>query len=482
MIGTDRRIVLLALAGAAAACSSDAEGPTGPGPSTPARVAAVAVTPAALTLRSGDTATLSVSLTDSAGNVLSGRAVTWSTSNTGIASITPAGLVTALAPGQAELTATSESHSGSAALQVLPPQLPDFATAAVDTAGELGDGLTIAPGPGGAVHALYYDRTTRRMKYAACSAACTSPASWTIGVFQPTAGNMMSIAAGASGRLHAAFYGPQGKDNLGYAICDAGCNTPAGWSVIRVDTAQYAGRSPRLLIGSDGALHVAYETNGGLAYATCATECSLTWNWQRAVLVPPATASVMAPQLALGPGGSVHITFFEDNAGSINYATCASSCTDAANWRQAQAVPPGRPGFRHGLAVDGSGRVTVAWQDGQASDAMVALCPGDCAAASRWQSTAVDTSSFAGAHPALIVDAAGAIHMVYGFSNPATREVRYARCIAGCNVAANWQVKAVDSSVNAIGWFNGIMLGPGSEPRIAYVDVTRNDVRWAQPH
>ena len=53
-----------------------------------------------------------------AGNDLSGRAVTWSSSDGGVANVDDTGLVTALAEGSATVTATSESQSGTAAISV----------------------------------------------------------------------------------------------------------------------------------------------------------------------------------------------------------------------------------------------------------------------------------------------------------------------------------------------------------------------------
>ncbi|MEP6834736.1 MAG: Ig-like domain-containing protein [Gemmatimonas sp.] len=57
-------------------------------------------------------------LTDSAGNVLTGRAVLWTSSNATVASVTVAGLVSALAPGSADITATSETIVGKAPITV----------------------------------------------------------------------------------------------------------------------------------------------------------------------------------------------------------------------------------------------------------------------------------------------------------------------------------------------------------------------------
>ncbi len=74
----------------------------------------------------GQTAPCTAVLRDAAGNVLLGRTVSWSSSDTRIASVSPTGVVTPLALGGATITATSEGSSGSSPVRVLAPG--DFPT------------------------------------------------------------------------------------------------------------------------------------------------------------------------------------------------------------------------------------------------------------------------------------------------------------------------------------------------------------------
>jgi uncharacterized protein YjdB len=59
-------------------------------------------------------------LRDSVGNILSGRAVTWSSSNPTVAAVNSAGRISALAAGTAIISASSEGHSATASLTVEP--------------------------------------------------------------------------------------------------------------------------------------------------------------------------------------------------------------------------------------------------------------------------------------------------------------------------------------------------------------------------
>ena len=92
-------------------------------PPAPAPVASVAVSPASASVPAGQAVQLSAVTKDSAGTVLTGRALTWASSNGGIASVNGSGLVTGVAVGAATITATSEGKSGTAAITVtaLPP-------------------------------------------------------------------------------------------------------------------------------------------------------------------------------------------------------------------------------------------------------------------------------------------------------------------------------------------------------------------------
>src|SRR6266702_4211052 len=81
-------------------------------------VASVDVSPASAALQVGQTVQLAATPRDTSGNPLSGRVVTWASSNTAVAPVTTSGLVTAIAVGSATITATSEGKTGTAAVAV----------------------------------------------------------------------------------------------------------------------------------------------------------------------------------------------------------------------------------------------------------------------------------------------------------------------------------------------------------------------------
>ncbi len=84
----------------------------------PVPVASVAVTLAAPSIMIGTSTVATVTLRSAADAVLTGRTITWSTSNPSVASTSASGTVSAIAPGTTTITAVSEGQTGSAVLTV----------------------------------------------------------------------------------------------------------------------------------------------------------------------------------------------------------------------------------------------------------------------------------------------------------------------------------------------------------------------------
>jgi uncharacterized protein YjdB len=110
----------------------------------PAPVATVTVTPSTAEVEVGGAQQLAATLRDAAGNTLTGRTVTWQSSAPGIAAVDGSGRVTALAPGEATITATSEGKSGTARITVpTPPPAPVASVTVSPSTGEITVGGTL---------------------------------------------------------------------------------------------------------------------------------------------------------------------------------------------------------------------------------------------------------------------------------------------------------------------------------------------------
>lgn len=88
---------------------------------SPPPVATVEIAPASDTLIVGAHLRLNATARDSKGNALSGRAISWTSSVTSVATIDSSGLVTAIGAGSSSIAATSEGKSASIAVIVIPP-------------------------------------------------------------------------------------------------------------------------------------------------------------------------------------------------------------------------------------------------------------------------------------------------------------------------------------------------------------------------
>lgn len=99
-------------------------------------VATVVVAPATVSMRVGASTPLQATTLDADGGSLTGRVVTWSSSNTAVATVSSAGSVTGVSPGATTITALSEGRSGQAAVTVtLAPVQTIVVSPSVDTLG-----------------------------------------------------------------------------------------------------------------------------------------------------------------------------------------------------------------------------------------------------------------------------------------------------------------------------------------------------------
>jgi parallel beta-helix repeat protein len=83
-------------------------------------VSSVVITPATAGLYIGRTAQLTATAYDANYTVIAGRPLSWSSSNSSVATVSPTGVVSAVATGSVTVTATVEGHTASASVNVTP--------------------------------------------------------------------------------------------------------------------------------------------------------------------------------------------------------------------------------------------------------------------------------------------------------------------------------------------------------------------------
>lgn len=161
-------------------------------------VATVAVTPGSAALIVGHSASLSAVLTDSRGNVLSGRSVSWSVLDQSIATVTSLGLVTAVGPGTTSVHATSEGKTGTAQIVVSPAPPAPVASVAISPSS-----TTLAIGTAAALTVTLRDSVGATLTGRAVTWATSDPTVVTVsnvGVIIGMGAGTATIAASSEGK------------------------------------------------------------------------------------------------------------------------------------------------------------------------------------------------------------------------------------------------------------------------------------------
>jgi uncharacterized protein YjdB len=128
----------------------------------PPPVGSVTIDPPNQTITDGGTAAFAAKLEDAQHNQLTGRTVTWDSSDLSVATIDNTGSATSTGPGTTTITATSEGKSGTASLQVDPAPVssvavtPPVAAIAAGTTVQLTASIQEADA-GGHTHAVTWD-------------------------------------------------------------------------------------------------------------------------------------------------------------------------------------------------------------------------------------------------------------------------------------------------------------------------------------
>lgn len=116
-----------------------------PGPPGPEPVAVVVVSPATLNVPSGQTGTLTAEPRDAAGAPLTGRPITWNSSDPAIATVSAQGVVSGLAVGTATVTATAEGKAGTAQVVVTPGAVATVTIAPLAAPIPVGEKVQLVP-------------------------------------------------------------------------------------------------------------------------------------------------------------------------------------------------------------------------------------------------------------------------------------------------------------------------------------------------
>ena len=181
-------------------------------------IGSVTVTPSTATLFPAGTVQLAGALADAQGNRVFFRQVTWSSDKPGVATVSTSGLVTAVVPGSATVTASSGGKSGSAAVSVLVPIASVTVTPPTDT---------IAPGASVQFTATPRDAAGNPLTGRAVTWSSTNPTAASLGGTGLASGG----SAGGVTTIMASSEGVTGRARLTVSTRVAG-NVAGEWTFV----------------------------------------------------------------------------------------------------------------------------------------------------------------------------------------------------------------------------------------------------------
>jgi hypothetical protein len=212
-----------------------------------------------------------------------------------------------------------------------------------------------------------------------------------------------------------------------------------------------------LAAGPDGSMHLTFLDGAAerAYYAHCETRCDDPASWSPVLLRTNSQLGLntIGPYgIGVDSTGRVHlllsgVTPSSETANALVYATCSTSCGNAASWAylDVSSLSTGRDAVltERPFMVEPSGRVSFFTSD----PGIYFACDSGCTTLSNW-SAAVSLNS--GPLHA-VVDGTGVTHVLLrgGTSAANERLLKYARCAANCTIPASWQISNLGFLMNA---------------------------------
>jgi len=283
--------------------------PTGGGgttPPAPAAVATVTVSPASCTLTTGASCTLAAATKDAAGNTLTGRTTSWTTSAATVATVSTTGVVTAVAAGTATITATSEGKTGTATITVTPPAVDRVTVAPSTCALNPGGSCTLSATT---VDAAGATLTGRSITWTTSAAAVATVS--TAGVVTAVAAGSATITATSEGKTATAAITVTPPPVATVTLSPTTCTIDPGQSCVPTVTlkdaagATLTGRSVSWTTSASG---IATVSTSGMITAVATGTATITATSEGktgtvAVTVLPATPASVVVTVDLASSG-----------------------------------------------------------------------------------------------------------------------------------------------------------------------------------
>ena len=287
----------------------------------------------------------------------------------------------------------------------------------------------------GQCHLTYFHFAEKRMKQRVFDGS-----SWTEEIFDTSVsvGKHNSIAVDGSGRPHLSFC----DEELGTLYY--GTTRQGTWVTETVDTAD-AGFYSAIALDSGGRPHIVYRTRAPLAGLRYAFHDGTQW----------------IRKSLDGLGGPVALALDESDQPQIAHQTFTGSRLKfthraGASWLS-ETVDPTREVRldRISIALDRSNHPHIVYRDDTASNLRYAFFDG-----AAWQLEPIDSTFYVGWSSTIVVDSTGVPHV--GYFSPNTGKVRYA-----VRTASGWQIESLEI-LNDMGLAPVLRLDTADHPHLVF--------------
>src|SRR5438094_367048 len=320
----------------------------------PPAVASVDVTPPSASVQAGQTVQLTATPKDANGAPLSGRTVTWSSSNTSVATVSNSGLVSGVTPGSATITATSEGKSGTSTITVTPVPVASVEVTPATPSVQAGQTVQLTATPKDANGAPLSGRTVT-WSSSNTAVATVSNGGLVSGVTPGTA----TITATSEGKSGTSSVTVTKVAVATVEVTPPSASVQAGQTVQLTATPKDAGGTPlsgRTVTWSSSNTAVATVSNSGLvsgvtpgtATITATSEGKSGTSSITVTNVPVATVEVTPPSASVQAGQTVQLTATPRDADgaplsgrTVTWSSSNTAVATVSNSGLVSAVTPG---------------------------------------------------------------------------------------------------------------------------------------------
>jgi hypothetical protein len=290
----------------------------------------------------------------------------------------------------------------------------------------------------------------------------------------------LALAADSSGGLHA-VYADSVNGDFFYAECAANCAVVGSWNKLGVDTVGNIGSSSAIGVDRTGRVHVVYRSDRlqTLQYATCASACTDVTNWSFATVDNSSSLIGINPAISVTPDGVVHTTYYDGINSFLRYARCLALCAVDANWQQGTPDTGPFVGMTSAIVADGT-TLHVVYQDSTNRALKYATCTITCVGTAPWVLGPVSVLD-GGQNPAIALGPNKELAVTY-FSplggSPGQGSVKYASCLSACEAIANWTDFEL-ATTGLVGRGNGVTVDANGRVQTIFIDNGLDRLRYA---